>query len=89
MNSLTCDCNIDNQFISDLQQKIDRLLAKKINLKNTSAKYDLNYCFKDEVYLKLVDYNNILKRIKNCDTCFKSYKIEDVISSIKNTINKV
>lgn len=89
MTSLTCDCNIDNIFLSDLQQKIDRVLAKKINKKLMSAKFDLNYCFQDDVYLKLVEYNNILERVKNCDSCFKDYKIEDIVSFIKNTLNKI
>lgn len=81
--------DINDQFINDLQKKISKALAKKINLKNTSDKYDLNYCFKLDLYLKLAEYNKILERITHCDSCFKDYNISDIISSIKNNLNKV
>ena len=77
------------QFIANLQKDISKALAKKINLKNTSDKYDLNYCFKLDLYLKLAEYKNILKRISNCDSCFKDYNISDIVSSIKNNLNKI
>jgi hypothetical protein len=81
--------DINDQFINDLQKKVSKALAKKINLKNTSDKYDLNYCFKLDLYLKLAEYNKILERITHCDSCFKDYNISDIISSIKNNLNKV
>lgn len=81
--------DINDQFIADLQKAISKALAKKINLKNTSDKYDLNYCFKQDLYLKLADYKNILERITHCDSCFKDYNISDIVSYIKNNLNKV
>lgn len=81
--------DINDQFINDLQKRVSKALAKKINLKNTSDKYDLNYCFKLDLYLKLAEYNKILERITQCDSCFKDYNISDIISSIKNNLNKV
>ena len=81
--------DINDQFIEDLQKAISKALAKKINLKNTSDKYDLNYCFKQDLYLKLAEYKNILKRISNCDSCFKDFNISDIVSSIKNNLNKI
>jgi hypothetical protein len=81
--------DINDQFINDLQKRVSKALAKKINLKNTSDKYDLNYCFKLDLYLKLAEYNKILERITHCDSCFKDYNISDIISSIKNNLNKV
>jgi hypothetical protein len=81
--------DINSEFIANLQKDISKALAKKINLKNTSDKYDLNYCFKLDLYLKLAEYKNILKRISNCDSCFKDYNISDIVSSIKNNLNKI
>lgn len=81
--------DINSEFITNLQKAVSKALAKKINLKNTSDKYDLNYCFKLDLYLKLAEYKNILERVLHCDSCFKDYNISDIVSSIKNNLNKI
>ena len=89
VNSLVCDCNIDDDFIKDLQNKISKSVGNKIFKKYLSSKFDVPFCFDNDLYLNILEYNNILERIKNCDSCFGDYKIEEIISVIKNKINKL
>ncbi len=46
-----------------------------------------------EITIKLLnqvnEYKNILERVLHCDSCFKDYNISDIVSSIKNNLNKI
>lgn len=83
------DCSYSYEFIENLQNQINKTLAKTINRQNASRKRDLNLCFDGELYLKLSRYNSILDRIKNCSECYKKMNIADVVSVIKTVINKI
>ena len=90
---LECDiskqeyCNVD---LDCLLKDIDKKLASVINKENSNRKLDLNIPLEESIktYTKLLSYRNILVGFKNCSTCFKSYKIDDLISLIKNEIYK-
>jgi len=88
---VTADVNFSYSSvdISNLQNAINKAIAKKVNLKYFSDSFDLNYRFKDDLYLKLIEYNSILDKVVACNSCFKDYKIEDIISTIKTTLTKI
>lgn len=87
MSKNNCDCGYSSEDIESLQLSIDSKLSQVVNRFRTSQKYDLGLQINEDSYLSLADYSRILTRILNCDTCFQDYKIEDIVSLIKNKIN--
>lgn len=89
MSCDNCDTTYNDSFIEDLQDKIQTALAKSINQQNSNRKFDLGVQFNNKTFIKLVEYNNILTKIKNCDSCFSKYNIEEIISIIKSNLNRL
>ena len=86
---MSCDCGYSFESIEKLQNQINIKLAKTINRENASRKNDLNLDFNDELYIKLSHYNEILTKIKNCSSCYKSMNLANIFDAIKTTIQKV
>lgn len=73
-------------FIQNLQNQVDRKVAKQINKLRASHKNDLGLCFNEEVVWKLSMYYNILEEIKYCNACFEEMEIENIINLVKRNI---
>lgn len=82
------DCSYSYKFIENLQNQVDKSLAKAINRQNASRKRDLNIPFDQENFLKLSQYNDILEKIKHCSSCYKNMNLANVVMAIKTVINK-
>ena len=87
MSKNNCDCGYSKEDIEALQLSIDSKLSQVVNRYRTSQRFDLGLCMNQDNFLILVDYSDMLTRILNCDTCFQDYKIEDIVSIIKNRLN--
>lgn len=84
-----CDCGWGEEDILNLQLQIDKKLAKSVNRFRSSQKFDLGLTLSDDLYLKLSEYKELLTKLLYCDSCYKDYKIGDIISLIKNKINEL
>lgn len=87
MSKNNCDCGYSSEDIESLQLLIDSKLSQVVNRYRTSQRFDLGLCMNQDNFLILGDYSDMLTRILNCDTCFQAYKIEDIVSIIKNRLN--
>lgn len=87
MSKNNCNCGYSTEDIEDLQLLIDSKLSQVVNRYRTSQRFDLGLCMNQDNFLILADYSDMLTRILNCDTCFQDYKIEDIVSIIKNRLN--
>jgi len=38
--------------------------------------------------MKLIQFKEILEKVMNCNSCYDSLKIEDIVSQVKNELNK-
>jgi len=89
MTPNNCDCGYSCEDIEKLQRTIDKKLSKKINAFHSSQRFDLGGTINKDLVFKVAKYKELLEKIKNCDTCFKDYKIEDIFSVIKNKLNEL
>lgn len=90
VNTNCPDCNhYTTNFLEDLKDQIKckisniaskDLINNKLFLNNKSAINLEN--------ITLISYINILDEIIRCSSCYKNENIEDIISEIKNKLNK-
>jgi len=85
----TYNCGYSLDFISDLQDQVSHALSRVINRQLSSKKFDLQIPYNEEIYLKLSHYQDILKKMTHCQNCFGNITSSQIISTIKNNINKL
>ena len=84
-----CDCGYSIEDIDNLQNTIDKKLSKKINAFRASQRFDLGTKIDKDLIFRISDYKKLLEKIKNCNSCFDDYKIEDIFGLIKNKLNEL
>jgi len=84
-----CNCSYSVEDIEKLQKTIDKKLSKKINIFHSSQRFDLGGVINKDLVFKIAKYKELLEKIKNCNSCFDDYKIEDIFSVIKNKLNEL
>jgi len=76
--------NLD--VIQDIQIQVDKKIARQVNKFRASKKNDLSLCDNQEDIWRLSVYKDILNQITFCNSCFKDYKIQDIINSVKSEL---
>ncbi len=79
--------NYDYDFICDLKKQVDSKIAFVSNRDYKDSVYGLSLGIELDKYASLLEYSEILDKILKCHSCYKSLKIENIISQIKNTLN--
>lgn len=87
MPMLTCG-NYNEDFITCLLKEVDDKIALLSNKDYKNNIYNLGLCVHVSKYMKLIQFKEILEKVMNCNSCYDSLKIEDIVSQVKNELNK-
>lgn len=84
---MDCNCGVYNEaFIENLRSEVLDKIAYITNRDIANQKYNLGLKEELNEYNLLPDYIVILDKILKCSTCYRGFKIEDIISQIKNQL---
>lgn len=89
MNCDNVDASYSFDFITNLKNQVDLVLAKTMNKENSNRKFDLGLNFNQEEIIKLTRYNQILDRVLNCASCYKNMNVADIVDVVKTNINRI
>ena len=84
---ITCG-NYNEEFICDLLKQVDDKIALVTNKDYKNSVYNLGMDFYATEYSDLIDIHNILNKILKCNSCYEDVNIEDVVSMVKNKLNR-
>mgnify|MGYP003331309754 CR=1 FL=1 len=84
---ITCG-NYNEEFICDLLKQVDNKIALVTNKDYKNSVYNLGLKSKAINHGDLIDIHNILNKILKCHSCYEDIDIEDVVSMVKNKLNK-
>lgn len=76
-------------FIKNLQDQIDKKVARSVNGLLASKKNDLSLCFNEEKVWKLGMYYNILEQIKYCNSCLEDFDTKEIIDLTKTQLTSI
>lgn len=85
-NCNNCSPVFDVSYVENLQNQIDRKVAKVSRTENEAKRNDLSCKINPQAFKNLNRYNNILEEIKFCNPCFSSYEFEDIVNLIKREL---
>lgn len=79
----TLDLSEDiSNLLCEIDKKIMSISKKKLN----SIRYGFNYTYNKKDVKRLIRYQEIIIN-KNCD-CYNGYRIDDLISRVKQLLNR-
>jgi len=84
---ITCG-NYNEEFICDLLSQVDNKIALVTTKDYKNSIYNLGMRFQATNYSDLIDIHNILNKILKCHSCYEDVDIEDVVSIVKDKLNK-
>lgn len=90
VNTNCPNCNhYTNDFLEDLKDQLKCKLSDIASKDLINRKLFLNNKFTVNIEdITLISYINILDEIIHCSSCYKDENIENIVSEIKNKLNK-
>jgi hypothetical protein len=80
--------NYNEQFICDLLKQVSDKIAFVTTRDYKNSAYNLGLKKYVTDYSDLLDIYQILNKILKCHSCYEDVNIEDVVSLVKNKLNK-
>lgn len=85
---MSVSCHYNETFVRELINQVDDKIALITNKDYKNSVYDLGLHADVTKYSDLIEIQRILNKMLTCSECYEGYEIGDIVSMVKNKLQK-